>query len=129
MDAIQETVRLLLLDERGRMLFVRKTTTQQWHWPGGKRKSRESLARALRREVREETGLSLSNLKRIHVETLPSEIIYCYVGTVKNYRCKKPDGKEIDRICWRSLSGAKKIPLTETQKRLLQNVAIIAQFL
>jgi 8-oxo-dGTP pyrophosphatase MutT (NUDIX family) len=125
----QETVRLLLLDERKRMLLVKKTETQAWHWTGGKRKPREKAAAALQREVLEETGLKISELKLLHTEFLPDETIYCYTAACKNKRIKKPDGKEIDQICWRSLTGAKKLALTETQKRLLQNVAVIAQFL
>ena len=125
----QQTVRLLLLDERKRMLLVKKTTTQAWHWPGGKRKPREKGVAALQREVLEETGLKVTDLTLIHKETLPEETIYCYTGACKNKRVKKPDGKEIDAICWRSLTGANKLPLTETQKRLLQNLTVIALFL
>lgn len=128
MQSIQKTVRLLLIDEQGRMLLVRKATTQLWHWPGGKCKPTEKLTRALVREVFEETGLGITKLKLVHTEHLPTETIYCYTAISKTTRCKKPDGIEIDRICRRSLKSVSRIPLTETQKRLLQNVAIIAEF-
>jgi 8-oxo-dGTP pyrophosphatase MutT (NUDIX family) len=125
----RETVRLLLLDERKRMLLVKKTTTQAWHWAGGKKKPGEEVEAALVREVYEETGLEIICLTLLHTELLPEETIHCYTAVCKNKRAKKPDGKEIDAICWRSLTGAQKLPLTETQKRLLQNLTVIALFL
>ena len=126
---IQNTVRLLLLDEQKRMLFVQKTETQAWHWPGGKQKSNEKPVRALKREVFEETGVRIIKIQLVHTEYLPEETIRCYTANCKNMQCKKPDGKEISKICWRSLARAMQLPLTETQKKLQQNIAIIAQFL
>jgi ADP-ribose pyrophosphatase YjhB (NUDIX family) len=44
----------------GSLLFVRQAAGQKlWTLPGGKVKRNESLERALKREVREETGLSI----------------------------------------------------------------------
>ena len=126
---MQETVRLCSVDKERRALFVRKTLTQQWHWTGGKRKPKEELTAALEREVDEETGLLVSKLELIHTEFLPEETIYCYTGVCKSMRWKKPDGKEIDKICRRSLVDSVGIPLTVTQKLLLTNVAIISRFL
>jgi 8-oxo-dGTP pyrophosphatase MutT (NUDIX family) len=124
----QDTVRLLLLDGQKRMLLVQKTETAAWHWPGGKRKPNEKFTEALTREVFEETGLHIVKIQLIHTEHLTQETIRCYTAHCKNMQCKKPDGKEISKICWRSLARAKRLPLTETQKRLQQNIAIIARF-
>ena len=47
-------------DDKGSLLRVRQTVGQKlWTFPGGKVKRNESLERALKREVREETGLSV----------------------------------------------------------------------
>jgi ADP-ribose pyrophosphatase YjhB (NUDIX family) len=47
-------------DDKGALLLVRQTVGQKlWTFPGGKVKRNESLERALKREVREETGLSV----------------------------------------------------------------------
>jgi ADP-ribose pyrophosphatase YjhB (NUDIX family) len=47
-------------DDKGSLLLVRQTVGQKlWTFPGGKVKRNESLERALKREVREETGLSV----------------------------------------------------------------------
>ena len=48
-------------NDQGAVLLVRQAVGQKlWTLPGGKVKRTESLERALRREVREETGLSVS---------------------------------------------------------------------
>jgi len=47
-------------NDQGSLLLVRQTAGQKlWTWPGGKVKRSESLERALKREVHEETGLSV----------------------------------------------------------------------
>jgi ADP-ribose pyrophosphatase YjhB (NUDIX family) len=47
-------------DDKGSVLLVRQVAGQRlWTLPGGKVKRNESLERALRREVREETGLGI----------------------------------------------------------------------
>jgi 8-oxo-dGTP diphosphatase len=47
-------------DDRGSVLLVRQAAGQTlWTLPGGKVKRNESLERAIKREVREETGLSV----------------------------------------------------------------------
>ncbi len=48
-------------DDKGSILFVRQVVGQKlWTLPGGKVKRNESLKRALKREVREETGLGVT---------------------------------------------------------------------
>jgi ADP-ribose pyrophosphatase YjhB (NUDIX family) len=47
-------------NDHGSLLFVRHAAGQKlWTLPGGKVKRNESLERALQREVRKETGLSI----------------------------------------------------------------------
>jgi 8-oxo-dGTP diphosphatase len=57
-------VRAVILDEQGRCLLLRRSPTNkhfvgQWEWPGGKADAGEAFDAALRREVREETGLEV----------------------------------------------------------------------
>jgi ADP-ribose pyrophosphatase YjhB (NUDIX family) len=50
-------------DDKGSVLLVRQVVGQKlWTLPGGKVKRNESLKRAVKREVREETGLDLTEI-------------------------------------------------------------------
>lgn len=51
-------------NDQGAVLFVRQALGRRlWTFPGGKVKRNESLKSALKREVREETGLAVSALR------------------------------------------------------------------
>lgn len=52
----------IVFDERGRVLLIRRgrpPAQGAWSIPGGKQQAGETLAEACRREIREETGLSV----------------------------------------------------------------------
>jgi 8-oxo-dGTP diphosphatase len=60
-------VRALIRDARGRCLLLRRSQANRrfarlWEWPGGKCEPGEPFDTALRREVREETGLEIDLL-------------------------------------------------------------------
>lgn len=52
-------VRCALFDEEGRILLVKHTYTPGWHFPGGGVEPGETLIDAVKKEVREETGIEL----------------------------------------------------------------------
>ena len=52
-------VRALIRDERGRILFIRRSDNGRWGMPAGGIELRETVLEALRREVNEETGLDV----------------------------------------------------------------------
>lgn len=54
-------VRLFVLDEEENFLLVRHRGTDQWYLPGGEVKKKETLIDALKREIKEEIGVSLEN--------------------------------------------------------------------
>lgn len=49
----------VLVDDKGRALLTRRRDNQRWEPPGGVLELAESIEDGLRREVREETGLSV----------------------------------------------------------------------
>jgi 8-oxo-dGTP diphosphatase len=58
------TVKAVLVDEDGRTLLIRRSASNRcfagtWEWPGGKVDEGEDFDTALRREMREETGLEI----------------------------------------------------------------------
>lgn len=58
------SVKALVLDEQGRCLILRRSASSKnnagkWDFPGGKVDSGEAFDIALRREIQEETGLSV----------------------------------------------------------------------
>jgi len=57
-------VRAVIVDDQGRCLLIRRSRAckhfvGKWEWPGGKVDEGETFDAALRREVREETGLDV----------------------------------------------------------------------
>ena len=65
-------------------------------FPGGKAKSGENIIEALKREVREETNLEISNFKKI-----------------SEYEYLRPDGKLTFGLCYSSISNTEEVKLNE----------------
>src|SRR3954453_9334591 len=59
-------VRGAILDEHNRVFLVRHTYVRGWHLPGGGVEVGESAQEALRRELREETGIELTGAPVLH---------------------------------------------------------------
>src|ERR1700754_4353228 len=66
------TAGAVVCDERGRVLLLRHVLRQGSGWgiPGGFLKSGEQPEEAIRRELREETGLELDSLEMVFVRAL-----------------------------------------------------------
>ena len=58
-------VRALVRDEKGHVLLVRHTYLADWYLPGGGVDRSETMHQAVRRELREETGLILHGEARL----------------------------------------------------------------
>jgi 8-oxo-dGTP diphosphatase len=73
MDKVTKVVCLVLMDESGAVLATQrppgKRLAEHWEFPGGKIESGESGEEALRREIREELGIDLGDLKQLPSET------------------------------------------------------------
>ena len=84
---------VLVVDDRGRILMGFRSDNQSWGIPGGGMEPGETLEGTARREVREETGLSLGKLDLFGVFSGP-DFYYVYPNgdQVYNvsivYRCR-----------------------------------------
>ncbi len=90
---LQVGVKVLLRNSEDKYLFLRRAApfqsgSQKWDIPGGRIEPEESLEAALRREVQEETSLTLESVDRllaaqdIFVAAAPVHVVrLTYVGT------------------------------------------------
>jgi len=77
---------VLVFDPQGRLLLQRLTDTSEWAIPGGMMEPGESFEQTARREILEETGLTLGAL----------EFLGVYSGSQFYYRY--PNGDEVNNV-------------------------------
>ena len=68
---ILPAVRAVILDEDGRILFVKRSDNGLWVMPAGGQELDESILDALHREVREESGLEVEEAELIAIYSEP----------------------------------------------------------
>ena len=107
----------LVAAKRGRVLLVRRKRDGLWMFPGGRRRSRESAKRCLRREISEELPkLKLGPLrlvkklrgKKPRSTQRMSDAIF--IATKTRGRLSIGDKKEIDKATWRKPRGIRLTP-------------------
>lgn len=126
------TVGGLIFNSKGEVLMIRTHKwSNKWGIPGGKIEWGETSEDALRREIREETGLKISNIKFILVQDcIHSKEFYRDAHFVLlNYTCRcvgksrvklNAEGQEFR---WLAPSAAKKLILNRPTKILLNAVS------
>lgn len=83
---IRPSVSAVIFDRRGRLLLQQRSDGGQWGLPGGSVEIGESVTDAVRREVHEETGLSVSVRRLIGVYSAPRRQVVRYPnGNVWHY--------------------------------------------
>ena len=117
------TVRAIIEDEAGRLLLVRRSPQSihfagEWEFPGGKLDPGENVDAAIRREVREETGLEIG-LDRVAGVTefqMPRVrvVVLCFYAhrTGGDVRLSS----EHDRFVWASPDAMEQLPLTHVPR-------------
>ncbi len=95
--------RVLAMDDAGRLLLVRPTYGKQlWQFPGGGVGTGEDPEVAARREFGEETGLTLSELKRVGYTLIDlhgaENKVWVFVG--KSDGQPRIDHREIAEAAW-----------------------------
>ena len=74
---------VVVVDDQGRILLQRRTDNNQWALPGGAMDLGESIAGCARREVHEETGLTVELLGIVRVYTDPGHVFPYDDGEVR----------------------------------------------
>ena len=125
------TVGALIFNHASEVLMIRTHKwSNKWGIPGGKIKWGETSEAALRREIKEETNLKVTDIKFVLVQDcFHSKEFYRDAHFVLlNYTCRatgKPDVKlnhEAQEFQWVALVKAKKLKLNKPTKVLLEAV-------
>jgi ADP-ribose pyrophosphatase YjhB (NUDIX family) len=125
------TVGALIRDESGRMLLFKTAKwSGLWGIPGGKIEWGESSEAALRREVREETGLEIDRIQFVMVQdSIASTEFYREAHFILlNYTCVALPGQsvtlneEAQDFAWVDWEQAFGLPLNTPTRRLLEMV-------
>jgi len=83
---IRASVSAVIFDRRGRLLLQQRSDGGQWGLPGGSVEVGESLAAAVQREVKEETGLAVDVRRVVGVYSDPAlQVVRYPTGHVWHY--------------------------------------------
>jgi ADP-ribose pyrophosphatase YjhB (NUDIX family) len=99
-------------DAYGNVLLVRQTAGKQlWSLPGGKVRATEALDQAIRREIKEEIGLSVTSARIIDVFDRPerSAVAVLFETTLRKGKIKLQD-REIQEVAFLSKLPTKITP-------------------
>jgi len=84
--AIRPSVSAVIRDRGGHVLLGRRADSREWGLPGGNVEIGECVADAIRREVREETGLDVAVMRLVGVYSDPAWQVVRYPdGRVVHY--------------------------------------------
>jgi phosphoglycolate phosphatase len=126
------TVGALIFDATGRVLMIRtRKWSNLWGIPGGKVKGGESCPAALRREIREETGLDLERVEFALVQDCIHStefyrdahfVLLNYTGHCTGQADVRLN-EEAEEFRWVSVETALALPLNQPTRVLLEHVS------
>lgn len=122
---IHPACRIILMNERGEVLFIRRTDNGQLGIPAGAFEAGETIEEAIKREVREETGLELQSVTVIGISSNPHTEFVSYPNgdqiqyfTVEFFSddwlgVPKADHVETKEVFWGDPGLAQQLPANE----------------
>ena len=109
-NSVVPSVVAVVLNGSGKILLIHKTDNQLWALPGGGHEAGESIAEAVVREVREETGYDVEVESLTGVYTNPNHVMAYDDGEVRQqfsiaFRARLVGGEkrtsdESDEVAW-----------------------------
>lgn len=122
------TVGAAVRNGEGKLLMIRTHKwSNLWGIPGGKIKTDEASVDAVRREVKEETGLELDEIRFVMVQDCirsreffkPAHFLLLnYLAETRGFKVTLND--EAEEYCWVTLDEALKMPLNTPTRTLLE---------
>ena len=104
-------------------LLVKQRDAQKWSFPKGSRRAGESPEQCMRREVLEETGLSLLSLRYlVHFQHHHQRYLVYMLQLQQPHdrlRLRALDTFEIEKACWLPVKDVKALPLNKITQRSL----------
>ena len=130
LDYPKKSVVILLQNNKKEILFIKslRYTTQkiEWELPAGQIEKREKILDAAKREVEEETGFKVKNLKHIYTflssVCMSNHTVYIIFGKIKTQSQKDFDKDEIKETYWLSKTRIEKLI---RQKKITCGVSLI----
>lgn len=115
------SVGAVILDENDKILLLDHVLrpTSGWGIPGGFMNPHEQPESAIRREIFEETGLELSDIKMIWVRTIGKHIEILFCAKAKGIASVK--SAEIREVGWFAIDDLPE-KMTETQKWIVKEI-------
>lgn len=119
-DKFTVSVAAIILNEKGEVLLLDHVfrSSSSWGLPGGFMEHGESPEEGLRREINEETGLELDNLKILRVRTIKRHIEILFRATAEGKAEAK--SREIKEAGWFKPDDLPE-KVSHVQKTLIKN--------
>lgn len=126
-----------IIEYKGKILMGKKPKDKgpypnAWHLPGGKVEEDERILDAVKREIKEETGLEVKSIKRVgfddDIEANKTGELTHYIFLVfkcESTRLQAIPGDDIVKLKWFSKSDFKNIPLTRPSEKYFKEIGWI----
>jgi 8-oxo-dGTP diphosphatase len=107
----------LIVEKRGKVLLVRRTSDRLWMFPGGRKRPRETEKECIRREIKEELPKLRLGPVRLWKEVRSKNRLSgrkmsdaIFIASKASGRLKIGDKNEIDKAIWRKPRGIRLTP-------------------